>query len=540
MRYRQAVKDMQKYQDATEEELGRENTCIICREEMRPWDANDVTQVERSRPKRLPCGHILHLGCLKSWLERQQVCPTCRRSVVIDNAQPPRNRDAMVVRLGLNFPGGQNQAPPAGGGAAPGGQGAQNGAQQPPVGGNGVRMFNFGPIRLGFAQGGVNDIQEMAQRLGMPADVANGAAVPPPAPTQAQPAIVNDAQSAETIYAQLREVEQRIQRESVALRLAEQEARILRLLLTELQRIRQNQTQNATPLPRQDPTVTTGRGTNIPLTNLPTGGQPPETPQFQPQPQIPHLQPSYGPFVPRINSPSVMRLGADPNTSALPAGHPDLPDGVTIPPGWSLLPLQRLDGNGAVLAPSASGPHSHGVESQPMLQPLTQAQAAQSGPIVSPMASATMPGPTDASIRETQTNLSRRMVPDNQAPEIIQNTQQETHQNGDAHTEALGPHVAHDAAPIAQPTPVMPNWAGSSQLFGGGGVHFGERGPATGTSSSPFHEEGSTSHQQNAEATGQSGGPSSSSSSRSTEQNGSSDKGKAKAVTVEEAEDDDA
>lgn len=27
-------------------------------------------------PKKLPCGHIFHFHCLKSWLERQQSCPT--------------------------------------------------------------------------------------------------------------------------------------------------------------------------------------------------------------------------------------------------------------------------------------------------------------------------------------------------------------------------------------------------------------------------------------------------------------------------------
>lgn len=36
--------------------------------------------------------------------------------------------------------------------------------------------------------------------------------------------------------------------------------------------------------------------------------------------------------------------------TAIQAGSPDLPPGVVIPPGWSLLPLQRLDANGA-LAP---------------------------------------------------------------------------------------------------------------------------------------------------------------------------------------------
>ena len=56
-----------RYPDATTEELQTANTvCIICREDM----------VQRC--KKLPCGHIFHTTCLRSWFQRQQVCPTCR------------------------------------------------------------------------------------------------------------------------------------------------------------------------------------------------------------------------------------------------------------------------------------------------------------------------------------------------------------------------------------------------------------------------------------------------------------------------------
>ena len=38
IQYRNATRDMNtRYPDATAEELDRENTCIVCREEMRPW-----------------------------------------------------------------------------------------------------------------------------------------------------------------------------------------------------------------------------------------------------------------------------------------------------------------------------------------------------------------------------------------------------------------------------------------------------------------------------------------------------------------------
>ncbi|KAK9456106.1 hypothetical protein V1511DRAFT_496565 [Dipodascopsis uninucleata] len=86
MRYRQATSQMNsRYPDATVQEVSRETTCIICREEMIVADQSE-NQPERMRPKKLPCGHVLHFGCLRSWLERQQRCPTCRRPVLESNS----------------------------------------------------------------------------------------------------------------------------------------------------------------------------------------------------------------------------------------------------------------------------------------------------------------------------------------------------------------------------------------------------------------------------------------------------------------------
>ena len=60
-----------RYPDATAEELAEgDNVCIICREEM----ANNC--------KKLPCNHIFHASCLRSWFQRQQTCPTCRMDVL--------------------------------------------------------------------------------------------------------------------------------------------------------------------------------------------------------------------------------------------------------------------------------------------------------------------------------------------------------------------------------------------------------------------------------------------------------------------------
>ncbi|MGH0183274.1 UNVERIFIED_CONTAM: hypothetical protein FKN15_011318 [Acipenser sinensis] len=60
-----------RYPDATPEELqAMDNVCIICREEM------------LMGAKRLPCNHIFHSSCLRSWFQRQQTCPTCRMDVL--------------------------------------------------------------------------------------------------------------------------------------------------------------------------------------------------------------------------------------------------------------------------------------------------------------------------------------------------------------------------------------------------------------------------------------------------------------------------
>ncbi|CAG2165591.1 unnamed protein product, partial [Oppiella nova] len=101
---RRAIRNMNTlYPDATPEELQSvDNVCIICREEM----------TGNGSAKRLPCNHIFHVSCLRSWFQRQQTCPTCRMDVlrVAPNAgaQPPPQQQPQQPRAQPGIP----QIPP--------------------------------------------------------------------------------------------------------------------------------------------------------------------------------------------------------------------------------------------------------------------------------------------------------------------------------------------------------------------------------------------------------------------------------------------
>lgn len=327
-KYRTATRDMnERYPDATAEEVAREDVCIICREEMRPWSATNEgaagpehgihrppsAAAERMRPKRLPCGHILHFACLRSWLERQQNCPTCRRSVLATNriqvvpGQPQAVLD--VPNGGLQ---GQPQQHPNQG--PPGNQAAGNGVNNP-------RIFNFGLFRVGFGAGRGDLMQDLAQgvhdgnvgqqpaQVNGPQQIGFGIGFGRRPNHQAPGTIATPPQN--EIPNQLRQLEQQIVQEIENLRNASDQLVIVRMLQGELARLRLAQANGGN---------NTGVRLPLPVNAFPasplTPGQIPGQPAaqaFTPNPQIP----------------------------AMGNGNPSLPDGLTLPPGWTVLPLQR-------------------------------------------------------------------------------------------------------------------------------------------------------------------------------------------------------
>ncbi len=324
VRYRNATRDMHaRYPDATPDEVGREDVCIICREEMRPVaqavDANAPRQrtnpvVERMRPKKLPCGHILHFSCLRSWLERQQNCPTCRRPVVV--AQRTQG------------PAGNHPALPANAAGEPGGA-AHPGNAPEQAGRNRARVINFGPLRIGFGAGGGNLMDDLAQQI------HNGEQRPPaeqPANVGGQqhigfgfgfgrrPNAHNQQQTQNPmapVQAQLDQIERSLQQQINSLRMASNELHLVRMLNIELLRLR-----------------------NLQANTGPVEAAVPQLPHVASAP-LPPLVQSQIPFTGYQQPPTML---SSQTQQPLSGDSDTLPEGVTLPQGWTLMPLRRFEG----------------------------------------------------------------------------------------------------------------------------------------------------------------------------------------------------
>jgi E3 ubiquitin-protein ligase synoviolin len=393
IRYQAATRDMHaRYPDATAEELAPDNTCIVCREEMRPWAGAQApgaaaqpgtTANERQRPKKLPCGHILHFSCLQSWLERQQSCPTCRGSVFA----------APTVRGGQTPPpaNGQVPAPGAAGPADAANPGANNPnpnpAAPPARRNNEGRVFRLGPLRLQFGGrlgGGRRDDQQelldilarMARdRAGRPRNTQNAN----PGQVQVAPAQqpntgaangnLHPALRSATTALQLNVIEAQIRQEITALNLASERLNTVQALQAELDRLRN--IQQAPPVeprlsgfpivPNQAVAVARGpqpepssvAGAQVPQQNLPHGlvlppgwNLVPLTPVQQP-PQPTRTSPAEAPSEPVVTGPSTtptipQSLSQAPTPTDQPSTSQHIANGAAVQP------------NGAIAEPSAS------------------------------------------------------------------------------------------------------------------------------------------------------------------------------------------
>lgn len=280
---------------------------------------------EGLRAKKLPCGHILHLRCLKAWLERQQSCPTCRRPVIsAPNPQAPAAPGQPDAPAG-NAPA---QPPAPGAYAAPGaaqaqvdGAGAGPGAQPAPRQ-NRLRMLNLGPIRIGVYNGPANQVQDaLAQRNQQAQPQGPAAAV---RATGNAPMI-----GTASTQVQLMQIEERLMHEARNLSIEQSQLATARALEAELARLRAEHH-------RGQLSASVG-ATAAGLGVAPVPGA---------RTQFPYAgygmgPPTYAPFggfaLPQAFQPL-------PQQAALANGHPDLPQGLTLPEGWTLTPLHRVGG----------------------------------------------------------------------------------------------------------------------------------------------------------------------------------------------------
>lgn len=320
IRYRQATRDMNaKYPDATAEEVVGEDVCIICREDMRPWrqqstplqqqvddgTANRAAPTavdERLRPKKLPCGHILHFACLRSWLERQQNCPTCRRPVLAIGTVARTYEPGVAYQDARGH--GHPNHPPAH--VAP-----QGDVQQPIVAQN---VFNLGPFRIAF--GARQALQGPPQQMNNhPPSAQQG-----PVPIAQIPRMANafgpQRQGNRTIASfsptnlqlQLHQIEQHLVREINGLRIQQNQLNLVRALQGELARLRTTQMNPELFLAAPPAAVNQSRI----VEDLP------------PTPQV------------------GQSFGSNPQQQTMGLGHPNLPAGMALPLGWTVMPLQRV------------------------------------------------------------------------------------------------------------------------------------------------------------------------------------------------------
>ena len=337
-----------RYPDATAEEIAREDVCIICREDMRPWQQSNASGAqqpdtvraaraastavdERLRPKKLPCGHILHFACLRSWLERQQNCPTCRRPVLVIGTRARSQEQHPEDQQGRAQP--HANQPPA--------QLPLQGNPQQPVAAQNV--FNLGPLRIAFGARqiygrppqGNNDPHRPIQQGEMPLAgqiprIGNAFRIQRQAAGVPTRTFANFSPA--NVQSQLFQIEQQLMQEINGLRLQQTQLHLIRALQGELARLRIIQ------------------GSPVTILNADTTILPTQSGNINTVPQSVHPSHSFS---------------AISQQQTFSMGHPSLPAGLTLPPGWTVLPLQRLADERSADINGMGNANTSGSQSQP-------------------------------------------------------------------------------------------------------------------------------------------------------------------------------
>jgi len=409
VQYRNATRDMNtRYPDATAEELEREDTCIVCREEMHVWvqPGADGAQAgrrvdERQRAKKLPCGHILHFNCLRSWLERQQVCPTCRRPVLAQtgtqitqgnnpavpgqqNQQNQQNQQAHNNMLQALLRGNQQQG---GAGQQPG----QPAQAQPPAGQPGqpqpnMRVFNFGPFRIALGnlripagqQADQNNIRNAMDQLRQQANANNAVINPNQNPNQptTQPLALPHGMSLPTgplpgavalhpgdVQSDILRIQQNIIESLRQLNAQHEQLEVVHRLLAELNRLQQS----------SGVAAATGQ-------------------------ELPHIA-SLNPPIPTSFPPQAFFAQGQ----VLRRGDAGVPAGLTLPEGWTLRPMALAPQNGqdSISMPALS---------QSPQPPAEAGPSTPSAPTPSAAAPGTSPKPVESSSLDSSWSFGN--VPD--------------------------------------------------------------------------------------------------------------------------------
>lgn len=286
-------------------------------------------QQQRMRPKKLPCGHILHFACLRSWLERQQRCPTCRRPVL-----------ETTQAIDPNDPNNANRQQP-GGQPGPGGRGIAWGGQF-----GGIRV-NFG-VGQGpeFMQNVINQWEQNRQQggLGIGPGMGGNAALPQvqqgqlqqnipgavPLPQNNQPQQPGQPHQPQNLLG--------LQQQQQGLHISVGMANLVNLhnQLLELERSLRRELEAVERTSAQVQVVRNLQGRLNQYRGSQPGAQPSTSTSAPASPPAPAPAPAPAPSNanPTTTTPTS-------TTTTTPTTQPNLPPGVTLPPGWNLIPVAR-------------------------------------------------------------------------------------------------------------------------------------------------------------------------------------------------------